>query len=114
MLEGDKVIQFRCHKDVKCWNACCANIDITLTPYDILRLKNRLNLSSGDFLKQYTVPYEMDQDGINAVLVDRGGAGKTVVRLKGGDPFVFGRGGEEAQRCAADGIPFEGRCNCGR
>ena len=67
MLAGDKVIQFRCHKDVGCWNACCSNIDITLTPYDILRLKNRLNLSSGDFLKQYTVPYEMDQDGTPGV-----------------------------------------------
>ena len=67
MLDGDKIIQFRCHKDVKCWNACCANIDITLTPYDILRLKNRLQMSSGDFLKQYTVPYEMDQDGMPGV-----------------------------------------------
>ena len=67
MLGGDKVIQFRCHKDVGCWNACCANIDITLTPYDILRLKNRLELSSGDFLKRYTVPYEMDQDGMPGV-----------------------------------------------
>lgn len=67
MLGGEKVIQFRCHKDVGCWNACCSNIDITLTPYDILRLKNRLGLSSGDFLKQYTVPYEMDQDGMPGV-----------------------------------------------
>jgi Fe-S-cluster containining protein len=67
MLEGDKVIQFRCHKDVGCWNACCANIDITLTPYDIIRLKNRLNMSSGEFLKEYTVPYEMDQDGTPGV-----------------------------------------------
>jgi len=67
MLDPDKVIQFRCHRDVKCWNACCANIDITLTPYDILRLKNRLEMSSGDFLKQYTVPFEMDQDGMPGV-----------------------------------------------
>lgn len=67
MLEGDKVIQFRCHKDVKCWNACCSNIDIQLTPYDILRLKNRLNLSSGEFLQKYTVPFEMDQDGMPGV-----------------------------------------------
>jgi uroporphyrinogen III methyltransferase/synthase len=50
---------------------------------------------------------EMDQDGINAVLVDRGGAEKLVVRLKGGDPFVFGRGGEEAEALAAAGVPFE-------
>ncbi len=50
---------------------------------------------------------EMDQDGINAVLVDRGKAGKLVVRLKGGDPFVFGRGGEEAEVLAAAGVAFE-------
>lgn len=67
MLGGDKVIQFRCHKDVGCWNACCSNIDITLTPYDIIRLKNRLDMSSGDFLKAYTLPYEMDQDGTPGV-----------------------------------------------
>jgi Fe-S-cluster containining protein len=67
MLEGSTPLQFRCHKDVKCWNACCGNIDITLTPYDILRLKNRLGMSSGDFLKEYTVPFEMDKDGTPGV-----------------------------------------------
>ncbi len=49
----------------------------------------------------------MNQDRINAVLVDRGRAGKEVVRLKGGDPFVFGRGGEEAEACLGAGIAFE-------
>ncbi len=49
----------------------------------------------------------MTQDDINAVLVDRGAAGREVVRLKGGDPFVFGRGGEEAEACIAAGVPFE-------
>jgi uroporphyrinogen III methyltransferase/synthase len=50
---------------------------------------------------------EMDQEQINATLVDRGADGRTVVRLKGGDPFVFGRGGEEAEALAAAGITFE-------
>jgi uroporphyrinogen III methyltransferase/synthase len=47
------------------------------------------------------------QAEIERLLVDRARGGKLVVRLKGGDPFVFGRGGEEASACRAAGIPFE-------
>ena len=47
------------------------------------------------------------QEDINALLVERGQAGRTVVRLKGGDPFVFARGGEEALALAAAGVAFE-------
>jgi uroporphyrinogen III methyltransferase/synthase len=47
------------------------------------------------------------QDEINALLIEKSRLGKNVVRLKGGDPFVFGRGGEEAEALAAAGIDFE-------
>jgi uroporphyrinogen III methyltransferase/synthase len=49
----------------------------------------------------------MTQSQINALLVERGRTGATVVRLKGGDPFVFARGGEEAAALAAAGVAFE-------
>lgn len=51
--------------------------------------------------------HTMKQADINALLVARAQDGQMVVRLKGGDPFVFGRGGEEAEACRASGIPFE-------
>ena len=51
--------------------------------------------------------HEMSQDEINAILIGRAAEGRTVCRLKGGDPFVFGRGGEEAEALSGAGVPFE-------
>lgn len=57
----------------------------------------------GKVASRHTLP----QPEINALLVARALEGKVVVRLKGGDPFVFGRGGEEAEALAEAGVPFE-------
>ncbi len=50
----DSQFKFNCHKDIACFNRCCKNTNMLLTPYDILRMKKRLGLTSGEFLKKYT------------------------------------------------------------
>ena len=47
--------KFQCHKDIPCFTKCCANLNLILTPYDILRLKNRLLISSDDFLERFAI-----------------------------------------------------------
>ena len=59
--------RFRCHKGIPCFNKCCENTDILLTPYDVVRLKNRLDLSSREFLDRYTRDCELDAHGTPGV-----------------------------------------------
>ena len=72
---------------------------------DLLRLapKDAEIIYAGKRSKDHAIP----QDELNDLLVAKAREGKTVIRLKGGDPYVFGRGGEEAGRLAAAKIPFE-------
>ncbi len=60
----DDVIQFDCHPGISCFNECCRNIDIQLLPYDIIRLKNRLDTTSHDFVARHTIPFQMDFHGM--------------------------------------------------
>ena len=60
-LKGTDRFCFSCHKGVSCWNECCHNTDITLTPHDILRLSSHLNLRPAEFLAQFTLPAEFGQ-----------------------------------------------------
>lgn len=79
--------------------------------YDHLAPEALLELASPDARRIYVgkkrSAHAFRQEEISAMLVERALAGECVVRLKGGDPFIFGRGGEEAEALAAAGIDFE-------
>jgi hypothetical protein len=63
----DDKFKFECHKGVKCFTKCCRGININLTPYDIIRLKNRLQLSSEEFLAIYTEPQLLEKTDLPVV-----------------------------------------------
>jgi len=67
LLNNDSKISFRCYPGISCFNACCKQADITLTPYDILRMKEHLGLTTTEILAKYTVPYQMDGHGMPGI-----------------------------------------------
>ncbi len=88
--------------------ACLERADIVI--YDYLSNPEFLNFAPAAekiYVGKKAGAHTLTQEGINALLVEKTMAGKTVVRLKGGDPFIFGRGGEEAEALAAAGQKFE-------
>jgi len=54
-LTGTDTFKFRCHSELSCFNTCCSNKHLPLTPYDILRIKTNLDIHSDDFLARYVV-----------------------------------------------------------
>ena len=63
-LTENSRFKFRCHKDVKCFTACCSNINIVLPPYDLLRLRKRLGMTTEDFISE---PFCRVDDAMRAV-----------------------------------------------
>ena len=68
-LGPDSKFQFKCHKGVKCFNQCCRDINIILTPYDIIKLKTRLGVSSEEFLALYTEPQILEKTDLPVVML---------------------------------------------
>ena len=88
---------------------CIEGADVVV--YDYLASPYLLEYASKDaqiiYVGKKGGDHTLTQDKINRLLVDKAREGKNVARLKGGDPFVFGRGGEEAQELLQDGIDYE-------
>ncbi|MGB9619484.1 MAG: uroporphyrinogen-III C-methyltransferase, partial [Armatimonadota bacterium] len=88
---------------------CLRKADVIV--YDRLANPSLLNAARPDaeiiYAGKAASAHALPQDEINHLLVERAKRGQLVVRLKGGDPFVFGRGGEEAEALADAGVEFE-------
>lgn len=85
-IDGQAPFSFQCHPKAPCFTHCCRELDLVLTPYDVLRLKNRLDLHSGHFLEQYVI-IEWDEQALFPVsyltMVDDGKASCVFVRPEG-------------------------------
>lgn len=68
-LTENSRIKFRCHPGVSCFTACCCNIKIILTPYDILKLTGRLDLAPHEFLHLYTSPTYLEKTDMPGVMI---------------------------------------------
>ena len=66
-ITPEGIFSFACHPGVSCFNRCCHEIDVILTPVDILKMKTELNMSSDKFLTQYTTMQKMKGTGIPLV-----------------------------------------------
>jgi len=88
---------------------CIKQADVVV--YDYLASPTLLSYAAADaeiiYVGKKGGDHTLPQKGINSLIVEKAKAGKTVARLKGGDPFIFGRGGEEAEVLVAAGVPFE-------
>ncbi len=88
---------------------CIESADVII--YDYLAAPALLNFAPNHaeviYVGKKGGDHTLSQDKINALIVEKAKTGSTVCRLKGGDPFIFGRGGEEAEILVANAIPFE-------
>lgn len=84
-LTLDSPLRFECHSGVSCFTACCHDIQIVLTPYDIMILRKRLNIAAHEFIVQYTEPTFLEK-------TDMPGVQMKMTEEKSGCPFVSSEG----------------------
>lgn len=85
-LQENEIFSFRCHPEVPCFNECCRELELALTPYDVLRLRRNLGISTGTFLEQYALIEWEEEDVFPRVylgMVDDGRASCPFVSIKG-------------------------------
>ena len=85
-IELDETFRFECSPSVACFNECCRDLNQVLYPYDILRLKNGLGLSSGEFLARYTIQHIGPESGLPIVTLKSADAERLTC------PFVTEKG----------------------
>lgn len=69
-LTLDSTIKFRCHPEVACFTACCGDINIILTPFDILRIRKALNMNTDEFLLRFTTPTYLEKTDMPGVKIN--------------------------------------------
>jgi Fe-S-cluster containining protein len=68
-MDPESKFRFSCHKGLDCFTRCCADVNIFLTPYDVLRMRKALNLNSGEFIKKYTISPFLSEQKLPLVLL---------------------------------------------
>ncbi|MFP4071226.1 MAG: YkgJ family cysteine cluster protein [Desulfovibrionales bacterium] len=85
-IASDATFCFACHPEIRCFNSCCSNLTLNLTPYDVYRLRKGLNLSSRDFLSRYgklvTAP-DTGLPSITLLMADESGKSCPFLRPEG-------------------------------
>lgn len=85
-LTDEQPFSFACHNKVRCFTHCCRHLELSLTPYDVLRLKNGLKISSTQFLEQYVIIEQEEHDifpRLYLTMIDDGNASCIFVNTAG-------------------------------
>ncbi|MCL5034525.1 MAG: YkgJ family cysteine cluster protein [Bacteroidetes bacterium] len=90
-MQRESGFRFNCHEGISCFNKCCADVNIFLTPYDVIRLKNRLKISSQEFLDKYTLlPIDESQNHPVVMLKMMADEDKSCPFVRAGGCSVYG------------------------